>query len=689
MDRPTILLNRAVSASQLQKVNGSENPHKQAKRNSTIPVISAATSPREKKLFSLPKLGGNWRKGYLGLSISSALAKANPKQKSEEEENRRKTVAVSEELSKDGDRPPDSQSLSNSMPFLHSHEVEENTFKGPSWKISERRLQTRRTRNSIFKREDVEKIKYMQLHQNVEHGNDDSQGCIVTAILNSLKKNHLCDVELIGGDGIVKGPSFLLCMYSSVIEELLYPKVLPCIQEDQSERDDLAPLIVTSLRTVDAPFATKPAISAMLHFLATQTLPDDMDDVRIMCQLYFLGKVFKINALADEAHRSGRLLINRSTGSELVCAAFDECKAFEIAGEKKKWWGYSIGGINEMKVFALDCILDAPAKLLLRGCGAKYLSPDSIQEILSHTDLDSDELTVLLILKQWVADFEGDHTIKIEAAKILVDEIDFTLIPPDVLRTQVASFEFVNKADVDSALKEIELKNSSRSPKDFEHVIVEGAGNKHVNGVYVRIEEDIGMDEDDIAFVKEATYENGDYSDFGLYLHGNKWTIASCADYSNAFYSCEVADYNLQRNETPSKGWITDTGIEPAPECHWNASKIGLNRSNRDAPCLEDIHEDIRREKKSSDASCRRLDNYDYSDQSDTRQKRITLVSQMQCCSTSELCVISLSHTRLLAWYLQWKMLTLPQDQSYRNSMVGSFRNSIRLSIADDDEDDD
>jgi hypothetical protein len=162
--------------------------------------------------------------------------------------------------------------------------------------------------------------------------------------------------------------------------------------------------------------------------------------------------------------------------------------------------------------------------------------------------------------------------------------------------------------------------------------------------MYVRLEEDIGMDADDIVFVKEATYENGDYSDFGLYLHGTKWAIASCADYSNCYYSCEIKANSLKRYEPPSIGWITNTGVEPAPECRWNASKIGLNLSSRDAPNLEDIHEDIRREKKSSNISCRNLDNGDYSDQSDTRQKRITLVSHSSRLLSFLLCVISLPH---------------------------------------------
>lgn len=630
MNRPTNKFNRSVSTSHVQKINDVESPQPKKERNaSIIPIIRPSSSVKQRK-FKLPTLPGNWKQ-YFRSNTASTTSTG--------------------ELSKEEDCiPSPKKSVSKSPPQPKYEDVS----KGPSWKLSERRLQTRRTRNSLFKslvcQTDAESLGYLQLRQDERLGKDDAHDLIVAAMISSLEKKHLCDAELLGVDGIsVNAPSFLLCMFSSVIEEMLFPNALPLIEESKGE--DITELnsfaATTSPLKVDMPFATAPAISAMLRFLAAQTLPDDVDDIRVICQVYVIGKLFKINALTDEAHRKGRLLINKSSGSEFVCAAFDECKAIERAGDDSKWWGHSFSGINDMKSYALDCILDAPAKILLREGGVKFLSPDSIQEVLSNHDLDSDEETVFLILKNWVDSFQGDYEKKIEAANILVGNIDFSLIPPDSLRKNVAACDFVDEKDVNDALRAIELRHSNRSPEDFEHVRVEGAGIRHVNGIYVRLEEDIGMDADDIVFVKEATYEDGDFSDFGLYLHQNTWSIASCADYSNIFYSCK-ADGNISnREETPLTGWKTGTGTEPAPLCHWNACKDGakvIGYSNGDAPNLEDFHEETRLYKKVSAGSAKSLDRSDYSDQ---QSRRITL----------------------------WKMLNLPEDQS--------FRNSIRFSIKD------
>lgn len=405
----------------------------------------------------------------------------------------------------------------------------------------------------------------------------------------------------------MNAPDYLLAIHSSVIEGILYPVVLPSIQEDESERegmDNFHSPPTSSVRKVDVPFATEPAISAALHFLVAQNLPTDLSDSRVMCQIYFIGKLFKINALADEVCRQGRLMINKSSSTDMpekVCAAFDECSALERAGEEHKWWNLSFGGINELKEYALECLLDAPAKILLRGGGAKYLSADSVNEILSHPDMDTDELTMFLILNKWVKEFEGAHESKMVVAKILVKKIDFSLIPPEHLRSQVLGCDFVEKADVDAALRDIELKNSTRSPDEFEHVVVEGAGQTNVNGMYIRLEEDIGMDGSDVVFVKEATYEDGDFVDFGLYLHRNSWAIASCADYSNVLYSREIDMNTLNRKQTPEDGWVVKEGVGPAPMCHWSASKENLRGNrNRDAPNIEDFHEDVWQHKKRS-----------------------------------------------------------------------------------------
>jgi hypothetical protein len=348
----------------VQKSNGPESEaQKQRKRASTIPVIRAPRneikSPRSQSpRIKLPKLGGDW-KGYLNRSVSSAISSITGKPKSEWEEGRRKTVNM-------GTSEPSDGSDVVLTPEFFAPAQQDHVAKGPSWKLSERRNQTRRTRNSVFKSlaNLSEDEKYSELRHKKDPGKEDLRNFVVAAMLGSLKKKHLCDVELVGGDGVtVNAPDYLLAIHSSVIEGILYPVVLPSIQEDESERegmDNFHSPPTSSVRKVDVPFATEPAISAALHFLVAQNLPTDLSDSRVMCQIYFIGKLFKINGLADEVCRQGRLMINKSSSTDMpekVCAAFDECSALERAGEEHKWWNLSFGGINELKEYALECLL--------------------------------------------------------------------------------------------------------------------------------------------------------------------------------------------------------------------------------------------------------------------------------------------------------------------------------------------
>lgn len=72
--------------------------------------------------------------------------------------------------------------------------------KGPSWKLSERRNQTRRTRNSVFKSLAIlsEDEKYSELRHKKDPGKEDLRNFVVAAMLGSLKKKHLCELDLLG-----------------------------------------------------------------------------------------------------------------------------------------------------------------------------------------------------------------------------------------------------------------------------------------------------------------------------------------------------------------------------------------------------------------------------------------------------------------------------------------------------------
>jgi len=467
-----------------------------------------------------------------------------------------------------------------------------------------------------------------------------AENLIVSAMLESLKKMHLCDVKLLGRDGVtVNAPGYLLAVNSSIIEGMLYTTAQSeptAIQEDRSEKEQAAAVpSVAPTRKIDIPFADEPAITASVHFLASQNLPPNLD-IRTICQVYLIGKLFRINLLADEAYRKGRILINKLPC--LACAAFDESTGSEREGEENDWWGLSFGyGNHELGAYALEFLLDAPVKTFLRG-GTKFLSVDSMGVILGNGDMDTDELTIFQILRSWVKEADGSQEEKVLAARSLVRHIDFSLISPSDLKHQVECCEFVDKSHVDAALQEIELRQSNRSPDELEHVVVSGAGNPNVNGIYVRMEEDIGLEADDILFVKEAE-ECENCPDFGLFRHRNVWTIACCTDYSNALYFCEVESDTKTSNRgiTPKLGWSVVSGSEPPPECHWFASKEDNARiGNGDAPNLENYYKENRANDLSSSHD---MENSDYSE----RPQRITL----------------------------WKMCDLPEDASFRNKMTG------------------
>jgi hypothetical protein len=104
--------------------------------------------------------------------------------------------------------------------------------------------------------------------------------------------------------------------------------------------------------------------------------------------------------------------------------------------------------------------------------------------------------------------------------------------------------------------------------------LVEGAGDDAVNGVYVRMEEDIGLENNvDVMFVKEAR-EGECISDYGMYRRHSTWAITSCVDHSNILYSCEVPEGDPSAlYRAPYLGWMAVGSSYPAPTCTWNPGK--------------------------------------------------------------------------------------------------------------------
>lgn len=424
-------------------------------------------------------------------------------------------------------------------------------------------------------------------------GTGDTLCCV---LLKTLMKDNLCDVELVGKDEVpVQVPSYLLAAHSMVFENMLFPENNDGQPASPSSGGGgKPPRCSTSepsrpgLRRVDLAFGNWDSINAAIEFLVQRSLPEGLEhepnegNMRTICQMHLIGRVFHVPSLESQAYRTARLFMNKTP--RLVCVTFDECLLCEnLLGEE-----YALPTCqDELSSYALEYLRESPLTTLLAD-GTPFLSAESIEAILSDQEIDIDETTMFSILNKWVMhDEEGN----LEKGRALVSNIDLACVQADYLKNTVRRCKFVDGADVNAALKEIEETLANLSPDEQEHVLVEGAGKADINGIYVRMKEDIGLGENEIVYVKECGEDEEYCPDYGLYLMHGTWAITPCVDYSNYLYKCEVdEDFSPSRNQAPAAGWETDGGVDPPPRCTWNASKEDTNDPSKKniAPSLMD-----------------------------------------------------------------------------------------------------
>jgi len=215
---------------------------------------------------------------------------------------------------------------------------------------------------------------------------------------------------------------------------------------------------------------------------------------------------------------------------------------------------------------------DSPLTTLLEG-GTIFLNKESIRAIICDQDMDVDEHTMFHILNTWV---KQDVDNNIETGKELVSNINLAYIKSDYLNNIVRKCGFVETSIIEKALRDIEEMLENQSPDEKEHVLVEGAGNKDINGIYVRMDEDIGLGEEEVMYVKEAQDDDdaGYGADYGLYLLRSTWAITSCVDYSNVLYSCKVGEKSSTNpSRAPKDGWKAVNANDPPPSCTWSPGK--------------------------------------------------------------------------------------------------------------------
>eukprot|EP00574_Skeletonema_japonicum_P011512 CAMPEP_0201716954 /NCGR_PEP_ID=MMETSP0593-20130828/2818_1 /ASSEMBLY_ACC=CAM_ASM_000672 /TAXON_ID=267983 /ORGANISM="Skeletonema japonicum, Strain CCMP2506" /LENGTH=684 /DNA_ID=CAMNT_0048206895 /DNA_START=169 /DNA_END=2223 /DNA_ORIENTATION=- len=446
-------------------------------------------------------------------------------------------------------------------------------------------------------------------------------------LLNGMSKSHMLDVALVGSDQqSVMASKFVLACYSPVLEEMFFKPPVKVGRKSEtwllwSTSDGVE--VTGAERALVVDCCTSIILKAAVYFCFSGELPEDFDIegpnetvARNLAQLDQFAYMYRVAALAEVTYRAARKLINKRP--VLACAIFDELSYREGRGG-----GPDGMGSDSIKRYALDTMREMPMDTLLCG-GVQWMKEDSVESIMQDQDLDVDEFYMFKILKAWGS---VDDSERQAAARRMAVHIELKFIDPDLLKTQVKNAGYFEEKQIMEAVKLIEDSLADREAYEMERVLVEGAAKDIVNGIYVRVLDEVGMSEEEILFVKEA--DDG-YSDVGLYLWKTKWNIAMCADYSNCFYSCKDDRQEKLANElVPRVPWVTDYGGEDPPPV---VTYLPITRAGRFmnsgvtggtvmAPNLEEMIDPTIAEKRRSGYFDRRTD--------DTAEKRTMTLEQM------------------------------------------------------------
>jgi hypothetical protein len=412
------------------------------------------------------------------------------------------------------------------------------------------------------------------------------------------------DVTLEGKDHVsVPASKSILASNSHVLEDIFYK------QEACQYYDAGASKLVIG-------FCTNEVIRAAVHHcFCGGELPPDFDittpseDVaRKLAQLDHLSKVFKLFALGEVTYRALRKLINRR--AVLACAIFDELSYRE-----------GMGAVDNIKRYALDTMRDMPMDTVLSG-GVQWMKEESVEAIIRDQDMDVDEFYMFKILKAWAA---ADADNRFATARRLAQHIQLMCIQPELLMSQVKESGYFDDDKIAEAVKLISDSLANRDPSEMERVLVEGAGTEIVNGIYCRVDGELGMGEEEVLFVKEA-----DDGDVGLYLWGTRWNIAKCVDFSNCFYSCEDPPDKCPHELVPARNWVVEHGgADPVPTCTYlpntRIGRLSNSSTSTDksilAPNLEEMLDPSIAEKRRS--------NYFDKAINDVAEKRTLTLEQM------------------------------------------------------------
>ena len=318
-----------------------------------------------------------------------------------------------------------------------------------------------------------------------------SDNPVIQDVMRALQDEDLCDVELIGGDGIpVHANRFLLAARSPVFKSLFYGH----FSESTKTSIEFPDFECASLRAI-VEFCNRNEIS-QFRLRVTGTAAS----AHRLANLYQAADYFGLPILVNEISRiCHSLLIRYPT---LACAIYESAPV----GTR----------IYQDALLLIQCrpYVALPSDQTTGG-GIQALSAGyKLESIFQDEDIQAGESFLFEILQEWVQSQKSDSSstdnddtdadnVKeqhrrqvLEMAQTCAALMKFDYIEPELLLSKVKESQLCTEQTIMKAITQQALKASkenlwslgSRGKSDVERILVEGAGSKNVNGIYFRIE---------------------------------------------------------------------------------------------------------------------------------------------------------------------------------------------------------
>ena len=340
---------------------------------------------------------------------------------------------------------------------------------------------------------------------------------LLLAQVAALQKENMLDVTLQGRSNVqVKASKYVLSCRCAGLEELL---------------------ALSSTNTVYVGDYSEVAIRGLVEYCFTGELQEfakGSSCVEAIVELAHLADAFEFRTLQREVYQLSRR--NMNSEPNMACVFYNMCES---------------AAVRDMALYAVQTISACPNQVNRVACLRVERLQSLVRELLQD-EMEATELVKLLLL--WVETQSCQDT-AMQVARSCAQGIDLTQLS----LMDESTMRLFDKDAIQQAQSQAGAATTPTSLPAVEHVVVQGAGNPEVNGVYYRRHEE---DEEPL-YIK-----CDDPTEFGLHMWNNTWHIAASHDLSHSHYTCAAAADNDKI--VPSCGWqSTASASDPPPQCTW------------------------------------------------------------------------------------------------------------------------